>query len=136
MVGGACNVSGPAHHLETIELVVHPSLLEQLGVCSLLNHLAAVDDGDGVGVVDGGETVSYDDTRSSLPGLVQSLLHYLLTLCVQGRGGLVQEEEFGVANECTSDGNSLLLTARQLRSLTAYISLVALREVIGRQVVM
>ena len=68
-----------------------------------------MDDSDAVGVVDGGETVSDDDTGPALPGLVQSILHYPLTLCVQGRGGLVQEEDFGVPHESSGNGDALLL---------------------------
>ena len=98
----------------------------QLRVSARFYHFSIVDDSNAVGVVDGGETVSDDDASPALPGLVQSLLHYLLALCVQGRGGLVQEEKFGVPYESSGDGDALLLTSGQLSSLTPYICTVAL----------
>ena len=128
MVGGACKVPGPAHDLKAVELVVHSLLLEQFGVGSLLDDLSAAYHGNGVRVVDGGETVSDDNARPSLPCLVQGLLDYLLALSVQGRGGLVQEQDPGVSDESTGNGDSLLLSPRQLGSLAAHVSIVALSE--------
>ena len=58
-----------------------------------------------------GLPVSDDKGGPTLPGLVQSLLHYPLTLCVQGRGGLIQEEDFGVPHESSGNGDALLLPA-------------------------
>ena len=98
----------------------------QLRVSARFNYFSIVDDSNAVGVVDSGETVSNDDAGPALPGLVQSLLHYLLTLRVQGRGGLVQEEEFGVPYESSGDGDALLLTPGELSSLAPYICTVAL----------
>ena len=72
--------------------------------------------------------MSYDDGSPALPGLVQSLLYYLLTLCVQGRGGLVQEEDLGVPHQSTGNGYTLLLTSRQLGSLSTYISVESLQQ--------
>ena len=92
-----------------IEHEVDATFLKQLLVCPNLSHFARFYHDDAVGVVDGGEAVSDDDTGPALPGLVQSLLHYLLALCVQGRGGLVQEEDFGVPHESSGDGDALLL---------------------------
>ena len=68
--------------------------------------------------LDGGESVGNDDAGPTFPGLVQSLLNYLLTLCVQSRGGFVQEEDLGVPHQSTGNGNSL---PRQLGSLTTHI---------------
>ena len=112
----------------TVESEVDSSLLEQLGVGSGLCYCSALYHCNAVGVVDGGETVSDHDARPALPGLVQSLLYYLLALCVQGRGGLVQEEDFGVPHQSTGDGNALLLAPRQLGALAAHVGAVALQE--------
>lgn len=53
---------------------------------------------------------------------------YLLALRVQCRGGLVQEQDLGVADDRPGDGDALLLTARQLRTLGAHVGVVFLRQ--------
>lgn len=44
---------------------------------SLLHHHASLEDGDPVGVPDGGEAVRHNDARPALAGLVQGVLHHL-----------------------------------------------------------
>lgn len=53
---------------------------------------------------------------------------YLLALSVQSGGGLVQEQDLGVANDRSGDGNALLLATRQLRTLGADVCVVFLRR--------
>ena len=81
-------------------------------------HPSSVDHGYQVRVVDGGQPVSNDDTGAALPGFVQSLLDHLLTLSVQGRGGFIKEEDLGVPDQRSGDGDALLLPPAQLRPFT------------------
>lgn len=53
---------------------------------------------------------------------------YLLALGVQGGGGLVQEQDLGVAYDRPGDGDALLLSARKLRTLRADVGVVFLRQ--------
>ena len=108
--------------LDCIEVIVGSTLGHEARVSARFKHFSIVDHCYAVGIVDSGETVSDHDACPALPGLVQSILHILLTLCVQGRGGLVQEEDFGVPHQSTGDGNALFLTSRQLGTLTTHIS--------------
>ncbi len=71
--------------------------------------------------------VSNDDGGPAFPCPVQSLLDNLLTLRVQGRGGLVQEEDLGVPHQSTGDGNPLLLSSAQLGTLATDICTIALQ---------
>ena len=52
---------------------------------------------------------------------------YLLALRVQGRGGLVQQQDLGVPDDRPGDGDALLLTAGQLGTLRAHVGVVLLR---------
>lgn len=52
----------------------------------------------------------------------------LLALSVQSGGGLVQEQDLGVAYDRSGDGNALLLATRQLRTLGADVCVVFLRQ--------
>lgn len=53
---------------------------------------------------------------------------YLLALGVQGRGGLVQQQDLGVTDDRPGNGNALLLAAGKLRTLGAHVGVVFLRQ--------
>ena len=69
----------------------------------------------------------YRDGGAALLRPVQRRLHDALGLCVEGGGGLVQEEHGRVPDERPRDGDPLLLTARQLRTLCPNLGVVALQ---------
>jgi len=93
------------------KVVVEAVFGHELLMSAHLHDLPVVNDSDSRRVLDGGETVGDDDGGPSLPGLVQSLLHDLLALSVQGRRGFVKEENFGVADQGPGDGHALLLAS-------------------------
>lgn len=97
---------------------------------STLDDLALVENNDLVGVLDGTEAMSYnnDGLLALSNQLVEGLLHLMLTLGVQGTGGLIQEEHFRLANKGTSDGDTLLLPARKLNSSSSDKGFVTVRE--------
>ena len=66
---------------------------------SVLCDLSFLDDVDLVGTFDGGETVGDGDGGSSDLSGVQSILHHLLTLSVESRCGLVQQQDSWVPHE-------------------------------------
>ena len=117
----------PNHHLVAIQLIVDAPHLHELSVSAHLYSTTTTDHNNTVGTVDGGEAVGNDNGCATFPGLVQSLLDYLLTLGVQGRGGFVKEEDLGVTDQSPSNGNSLLLPSTQLGALGSNIGIVALR---------
>ena len=116
-----------SQHLKPVELVVDSLLCEKLRVGPLLGYFAPLDHNNAVSTIDSGETVSNDNGGPSLSGLVQCLLNNLLTLRVQGRGGLIKEEDLGISDQCSSDGYPLLLSTTQLSALLSNIGVVALR---------
>ena len=76
---------------------------EELLVGAALDDHTAVDDADHVGILDGRETMGNDNGGTSPAGLVERLLDNLLRLRVEGRRGLVEQEDLGVADECTGN---------------------------------
>lgn len=68
-------------HLFVDKHVVDSLLCQQLLVRPLLDNNSSLEYSDAVCVLDGGQTVGYDDARPALAGLVQSLLHHLQTEC-------------------------------------------------------
>ena len=117
----------PNHHLVAIQLVVDAPHLHELSVSTDLYGTTTTDHNNTVSIVDGGEAVGNDYGGATFPGLVQSLLDYLLTLRIQGRGGFIEEKDLGVTDQSPSNGNSLLLSSTQLGTLGSNIGIVALR---------
>ena len=76
--------------------------------------LAVFKDDDAVGVADGGQAMSHDDSGASLTRFVQRLLHHRLALGVQRRRGFVQQEDLGIAHQGSGDGDALLLATAEL----------------------
>jgi len=89
---------------------------QQLLMSSLLDHATLADEGDLVGVADGGEPVCHDDGGSLLRGKesVQCSLHHALALVVECRSGLVEQQNRRVLKDCARNGNALLLPTGEL----------------------
>lgn len=78
------------------------------------------------------------DEASELGKLVTAFLSFffssffneahLLALRVQGRSGLIQEEDLGVSDDGPGDGDALLLAAGQLGALGADVCVVFLQQ--------
>lgn len=115
---------------------------EQLKVLATLGDLSILQDVDDVCTLDRTETMSDCDRTPSLGRLVESELDDLFGFRVERRCCLVEEqdcssssvrlstiEERGrtlrIANECTSDGDTLLLTSRELSSLASNLGVIA-----------
>ena len=86
-----------------------------LGSGTRLNH------GDLVGVADGGEAVRDDDGGAARGKALQRALHEALADSVQGAGGLVQQQQAGVLEQCSCNCNALLLPAAELHALLAHL---------------
>ena len=126
--------------LSADETLVDTIKLEQVIVTATLHDLAMLHDDDLVGVTDGAQSVSDDDDRllATLDEQVEGLLHLVLTLSVQSRGSLVQQKKLGLANQSTSDSNTLLLTTRELdatltdhRVISEWEQVLIVDEVVG-----
>ena len=64
--------------------------------------------------------------RPALHGAVDGLLYQMLTLSVQGRGGLVQQEDVRVQEQRSGDGDALLLPTRQSNTSFPYCCVIAM----------
>ena len=107
-------------------LLHYLALLTNYYEVSILNSILQMDNWSDY--LDSGQAVGDDETSSSLACLVQSLLYQSFALRVQGGGGLVQEQDFGIPDEGSRDGNPLLLTTRQLCSLVSHPRIVSLKS--------
>ena len=89
-----------------------------------LYHTTVFNGDNDVSVLDGGEAVGNDNGCAAFPSSVQGLLYSGFTLCVQGRGGFVKEEDLGVGHQCSGDCNTLLLSTAQLGARFSHESLI------------
>ena len=86
---------------------------------AVLDDLALVHHDDPIALHDRRHTMRDDDRCSTFHGSIEGLLNDLLTLLIKGRGCLVKDENLGVLDESTRDGNSLLLSTREFGALEA-----------------
>ena len=114
--------------LSSVEMIVGLSKIHKVSMCPRFYHPALMNHSYHIGVVDGRETVSNDNGGSPLSGLIESFLDNFLTLCVQGRSGLVKKKDFRISNKSSCDGNSLLLSTTQLGTLATNICGIALHH--------
>ena len=77
---------------------------------------AMVEDNDAVGPHDGGEAVGDDDGRAIAEHVVEGSLQEALAFGVEGRGGLVEDEQFGIAQQRAGDADALALSAGEKAS--------------------
>ena len=86
---------------------------DQLRVTALLYHHAPVHHDDPVRVLHGGQAVGNDQGRPPGHGLGQGELDQTLVLGVQGAGGLVEQQDRGVAHQGPGNGDPLALPTGQ-----------------------
>lgn len=81
---------------------------------SLLYDQTVIEHGEARALLNGGQSVSDHDRGAFLHCSLQGLLHKLLRFLIEGRGGLVEKENRRLADDGSSDSNSLLLSSRKL----------------------
>ena len=80
---------------------------------ALLNDASALEHHDPIGIPYGAEAMRNDEGGSPLHEMIERFLDEMLALGIQGAGGLIEDEESGVLEQGSSNGNALLLSARQ-----------------------
>ena len=110
------------------QFVVETLQRQQLLVAPLLCHLPLLYHKYHIHILDGGEAVGDGDGGPPLLSSVQRVLDNLLALGVQGGGGLVQQQDGGVAEHGTGDGHPLLLATGQLLALATNVGLITLKN--------
>ena len=92
---------------------------------ALLGDASVVDDDDQVGVVDGRQAVCDDHRGTSFEQVVQSILHEFFALGVEGRGGLVEDQNVGVFQHGACDREALSLASGEFRAAVSDVGVVA-----------
>merc|ERR1719272_1141144 len=101
----------------------------------MLYNAAVLHHDDLVRIHDGGQAVSNHDRGTPNHEPVQGLLHKLLVFGVEGRSGLVQEEDLGILKHCTGDSDTLALATGKHHTALTNLRLVGIGnahdEVVG-----
>jgi hypothetical protein len=105
---------------------VAAALGQQLLVGAALDDAAGLHHQDLVRVDHGGQAVRDDQRGLVLRGALQFRLDGALVGAVQGRRGLVEDQDRRVLQQRAGDGHALLLAAGQLEAALAHHGLVAL----------
>ena len=96
-------------------------LARQFFVSARLNDLTIVDDEDLLAVANRAQPVRDHDCSSTFHCPIESLLHYLLTLLVESRRRLVENQNLGVFNDGSSNSNPLFLPTGKFGALQTTI---------------
>ncbi len=97
-------------------------------MATLLNQLALAKNKDDVRVLHSGEAMGDADHGATPSGALKGGLDKLLTLRIQGAGGLVKKQYVRVADESTGDGDALLLASGERYTTGANVCVVTLGE--------
>ena len=93
--------------LRAAQVAINAGPRDELVVRAAFDNAAIVDDGDDVGVLDGGETMRDHETRAAVSRLVERVLNEPLTLGIERACRLVEQQDARIANESARDRNSL-----------------------------
>ena len=103
-------------------------LVRQFFVSARLNDLTIVDDEDLLAVANSAQPVGDHDRSSTFHCPIEGLLHYLLTLLVESRRSLVENQNLGVFDDSSSNGNPLFLPTGKFGALQTTIFIEAFTE--------
>lgn len=97
---------------------------------AFLHDLTLFENDDLVSILDSRESVGndYASLLSGLHELIKSLLDLMLTLSVKRAGGFVQQDHLGLANQGSSDSDTLFLASRESDTSLTNETIKALRE--------
>ncbi len=100
---------GTTGELAVVEIGVEAILREQFLVGAFLDDSAVIHHQDHIGVSNGREPVSNDEVGSALHQFSHSLLNQHLGTCINTTRCFVQNQDFGISQEGTRNGEQLLL---------------------------
>lgn len=112
--------------LVLVQLVVDAFLSHQLKMTAFLNNLSFAKNSNAVSVVNTGKAMCYDDGGASTPCFLQRFLDNFFTFWIQSWSSFVQQQNFGVLDQCPCNCNPLLLPTTQGCRILTNISIVAL----------
>ncbi|KAF1730315.1 hypothetical protein CRV24_009776 [Beauveria bassiana] len=105
----------------------------ELTVCALLENDTAAHDNNVIGILDGGQPVGNGNEGAVLGDGLDGHLDASLTCRVERRGGLVENQDFGVADQSTCKSNSLSLSAADKLAADTDISAVATLKFLNKR---
>src|SRR5262249_11740965 len=98
--------------LQAMERGIATASLDKIVMAAILHDAARVDGDDPVGVPHGRESMSDDEDGAALGDLLHVLLNHPLALIIERARRLVEDQDPGVGDQSTRDGDPLLLTPR------------------------
>src|SRR5262249_26335279 len=97
--------------LEIVQLRVQPAFCQQSAMSALLHQLRLLDHQDDIGLTDSLEMVRDDDACSTLHQPLEGVEHSTRGYRVQAGGGLVENQDRGVAEYRSRDCHTLPLAS-------------------------
>ena len=112
-----------------------PSAVRQkLRVRALLDHASSIEHDDLIGTGDRRESVRHRDHRSTCRQSCHRGIDRCLGLRIEGRCGLIEDQNRRIAHDRSRDGHALLLASRQPVSALADIGVIAIGQIVNEVV--
>ena len=122
-------LSQPAE-LQFEKLTIETMRAEQLRMRPFLYDPATVEDEDAVGPLHRGEPMGDDERGAAAEQVVQRRLQQVLGARIQGRSGLVKDQDAWIAEQRPRNGQALFLALRQLDSALADARVKPMRQLL------
>ena len=96
-----------------MQLPIIAVLSEQTLVGAAFHNLSVVEHTDLIGILDRTQTVGDGHGGTCLHQTLQSILYQTLAFGVESRGSFIEDEDRGILQDGTGDGDTLALTTRE-----------------------
>src|SRR5205823_10990585 len=117
-----------AFELQLVQLAVVATFSKQLSVRTDFDNSAFVQHDNFAGMAYGRQAVRNDKRGAIFHEIGESILDHLLRRTVERRGGLVQDENRSITQQCTGNSNTLLFAAGEPHAPFTNDSVVPLGE--------
>src|SRR3546814_5402204 len=93
-----------------------------------LEHAALIQHDDFVGIDNGGQAMRDDKRGAMARNLIQFELNGALGARIERAGGLIENQDGWILEQCSGDGDALLFAAGQFQAAFAHLGLIAVRS--------
>jgi len=114
-----------------VEAGVEPAPVQKFLVPTEFHQAALVQDQDDIGPADRGETMGDDEGGPAAEEPAQGLLDQAFAFRVQGRGGLVQDQDAGILQNGPGYGHPLALAAGEGQASFPHLASQPPRQLFG-----
>src|SRR5579872_1507545 len=113
--------------LDLVKGSITPGLFDQLIMAAVFDNVPGLDGDDPVGMAHRRQAMGDDEHRSARGDLAHVTLDDVLALVVERAGGFIENQDFGIGDQRSGNGDPLALAPRKRRATLANHGVIAVR---------